>query len=201
LIVGGAIGLAVVAGLFLFSSNGTTPSESPTPPVTSGQLQGVLTTDAPWPPNTADLAQRLSVLNLPAFQDNPGHHHARLWIYVDGQQEPVAEDIGIGSDVASPLHTHAGSSVPGIIHIESADPNYQSDLGTFFDVWGVRLTQRCMGSYCNTGDAKLQAFVNGEPYEGDPRTIPLDDQTAIVLAYGTQDQLPDPIPNSFDFTG
>jgi hypothetical protein len=199
LIVGGVIGLAVVAGVFLFSSNGT-PSESSSPPAT-GELAGMLTTDAPWPANTEQLAQRLSVLQLPAFQDNPGHHHARLWIYVNGQEEPVAENIGLGSDVASALHTHAGSSVPGIIHVESVDPNYTSDLGTFFDVWGVRLTPRCMGGYCNTGDSKLRAFVNGEPFDGDPRSIPLDDQSAIVLTYGTEDDVPDPIPNSFEFAG
>jgi hypothetical protein len=41
--------------------------------------------------------------------------------------------------------------------------------------------------------------VNGEPYVGDPTMVPLQDQAAIVVTFGTEAQLPDPMPDSFTF--
>jgi hypothetical protein len=41
--------------------------------------------------------------------------------------------------------------------------------------------------------------VDGEPYDGDPRTLELKDQEEIVVAYGTTSQVPDPLP-TFDWS-
>ena len=91
------------------------------------------------------------------------------------------------------LHTHDDS---GIIHIESP---VQRDytLGQFFDVWGVPFTSTSIGSYTNSGNKTLQAFVNGKPVTGDLRSIVLTNHEEIVVTYGTHAQLPSPIPSDY----
>jgi hypothetical protein len=42
--------------------------------------------------------------------------------------------------------------------------------------------------------------VDGEEVTGNLQDVQLDDQTVIVVAYGTPSELPDPIPSSFDFS-
>jgi hypothetical protein len=54
-----------------------------------------------------------------------------------------------------------------------------------------------MGGYCDNGSQTLEAFVNGKPFNGDPRTIPLTQHEDIVLAFGTPSELPNPIPSSY----
>jgi hypothetical protein len=86
------------------------------------------------------------------------------------------------------------------VHIESGTVD-EFDLGQFFDIWGVRYTPSCLGAYCNDTQNRLRVFVNGQPYEGpDITQVPLDPNSVIVVTYGTEDELPDPIPSSFDFS-
>ncbi|MGZ4131480.1 MAG: hypothetical protein ACXVWF_00410, partial [Actinomycetota bacterium] len=96
------------------------------------------------------------------------------------------------------LHTHDTS---GVIHIEADDPNFQGTLGQFFDVWGVRLSSTCVGGVCDAGDQTWHVYVDGKPYVGDPTQLALSEHQAIVLAYGTTDQIPNPLPDNFDFGG
>jgi hypothetical protein len=163
----------------------------------SGTLQGIQTTPAPWAPEYAHLAQRLHVLGLPASSSMAAnlHHHDLLQIYVAGEPVTIPAQVGIDEQAGylTSLHTHDAS---GIIHVES--PEQRSfTLGQFFDVWGVRLSATCMGSYCPDGASTLRAFVNGTAYTGSPRDIPLTQHEDIVLAYGTPAQLPNPIPSSY----
>jgi hypothetical protein len=62
-------------------------------------------------------------------------------------------------------------------------------LGDFFDVWGVRLTRRCLGGYCTGQGKQLRAMVDGEPIAGNPRAIKLADKQRILLVYGTAAQI------------
>ena len=151
-----------------------------------------------WSNNTAQLPERLAILSLPDLNDAPGalHHHIRFWIYVDGQPVVVPANIGLSQQAASALHTHDET---GVVHVESADPNFQPVLGQFMDVWGVYFTQTCLGNACNDGDRQLRVYLNGQQYTGDPTLMPLTDQAAIVVTMGTSDQLPDPMPNTFTF--
>lgn len=41
--------------------------------------------------------------------------------------------------------------------------------------------------------------MNGRAVPGDPTRIVLDEHQEIVLAYGTPEQIPDPIPSSDEF--
>jgi hypothetical protein len=120
------------------------------------------------------------------------HIHAHLAVFVSGQQKPVPQGIGIpnpqveqtqaGPFVVSGscfywLHTHA---TDGIIHIE-APAQRTFTLGNFFDIWGQPLSTSQVGP--NSG--QVIAYVNGQRFDGDPRSIPLGAHTVIQLNVGT----------------
>ncbi|MFB3738063.1 MAG: hypothetical protein ACE14W_03745 [Candidatus Velamenicoccus archaeovorus] len=178
--------LAVAAVVAVLALNQGSPSTSSA----SSSLDGMLTGPGPWPANTADLAQRLNALALPP-EGTALHNHAFLAVVVDGSPQPVAANIGLSASAASPLHTHDST---GVIHIESGDPGFRPTLGEFFDVWGVQLTSSCVGGYCDTGGQQVRVFVNGDPFPGNPRTIPLTEHADIVVTYGTEAQVPETLP-------
>lgn len=186
------VGLAAVVGLGAFLLFGRGESAGPT-----GPLPGELTSDAPWPANAGRAAERASALGLPA-EGTTMHEHANVQIFIHGQQEPVPVDVGIdqADGAIESLHTHDDS---GTVHIESETAT-QFTLGEFFGVWGVRLTPSCIGGYCNGDDNRIRVYVDGKEVSGDPGDVPLDDQTVIVITYGTQQEEPDPIPSTFDFS-
>ncbi len=176
--------VALGAGIFLI-----TRPEPPKP-----TLPGLLTGDAPWPANTDKLAARLDKLALPP-QGAALHLHDQLQIFVHGLPAPVPKDVGIGPAASASLHTHDAT---GVIHAESATST-QFTLGQFFDVWGVRLTPTCIGGYCVSGQDRLQAWIDGKAYRGNLRALPLGQHQVIVVTFGTQKELPNPTPSSFDF--
>jgi hypothetical protein len=145
------------------------------------------------------------------------HVHAHLDVFVDG--EPIVVPAGIGINIddpavrrfkepdgsfsyggidpacrkscISPLHTH---DVTGILHTESKTPK-PNTLGQFFTEWGVHLSESCVGKYC---DPKPVAFyVNGKPYDDDPRAIELTDRKEIAIVIGTP---PATIPKTADLS-
>ncbi len=192
-----AIGLVVLLG----GGGGNTTASTPPSGVTipdPADLPGILQTPPPWDNNLAQANERLADLGLPELSDTILHHHVHLWIYVDGQPVVVPMEVGFSQalQVFSPLHTHDAT---GLVHVESADPNFQPVLAQFMDVWGVYFTQTCLGDACNDGDRQLRVFLNGQEYTGDPALLPLTDLAALVITMGTPDQLPDPMPDSFDF--
>lgn len=116
------------------------------------------------------------------------HVHAHLSIFSKGQQIAVPYGIGIvrpfqivngfvarGSGFYW-LHTHDAT---GIIHIESPTDR-RFTLGNFCDVWGEPLTARNVAGLQGT----VHAFVNGNPYAGDPREIALSAHELITLEVG-----------------
>jgi hypothetical protein len=197
---------ALVIGAIVVTGGSDGGSASPTaPPVTlpdPASLAGVLQTQPPWDANLKNANERLAELNLPTLSESVLHHHIQLAIYVHGEPVVVPAGIGYSPDgvgysaalnVFSPLHTH---DTEGIVHVESADPNFQPVLGQFMDVWGVYFTPTCLGSLCNSGDDQLRVFVNGTQYTGDPTLLPLTDLLSVVITFGTKDQLPDPVPSA-----
>jgi hypothetical protein len=185
------IAIAVAAGVFFFTNRNDTSS----PP--AGALPGELTTEAPWPANGAKSAARATALGLPP-EGTTMHEHANVQIFVHGKNERVPTDIGINpaAGTIQSIHTHDDT---GLVHLESSESR-QFTLGQFFGVWGVRFTPSCLGAYCNDGDNRLQVFVDGEEVTENLQDVQLDDQSVIVVTYGTPAELPDPIPSSFDFT-
>jgi hypothetical protein len=141
------------------------------------------------------------------------HVHAHLDVYIDGEEVTVPAGIGINIDdpevrtfdnpvsyggiemceqpCISPLHTHDET---GIIHTESEDPEPHT-LGQFFVEWGVELSETCVAEHCDP--TPIAAFIDGQPYDGDPRAIELTDRKVIVIVVGTP---PDVIPSTADFS-
>ena len=144
------------------------------------------------------------------------HAHAHLDVFVDG--EPIVVPAGIGINIddpevkrfkdaddavsyggirrcrkpcISPLHTHDAT---GIIHTESNRPE-PNTLGQLFTEWGVRLGESCVGEHCRP--ERIAFYVNGKPYQQDPRAIELTDRKEIAIAIGTP---PSPIPKTADFS-
>ncbi len=84
------------------------------------------------------------------------------------------------------------------MHVES--PTLQDfTLGQFFDIWGVRFTTECIGSYCANTDNALNVFVNGDEFTGDPRSLVLKAHQEIVVTYGSAKELPTSIPSTYSF--
>jgi hypothetical protein len=119
------------------------------------------------------------------------HIHAHLAIFANGQPRTVPLGIGIpnpqtDSSGGSPfavsgtcfywLHSH---DTTGIMHVESPDQRVYT-LGNWFDIWGEKLNASQVGSDTGT----VTAYVNGQPYTGDPRQIPLTAHAVIQLDVG-----------------
>ena len=150
------------------------------PAAAAGTLPGLQTSTAPWLPEWTHLAARLKAIHVPALtaEGQVVHIHQHLDLYVNGKQIPLPAGIGIDQQqqFIAPVHTHDFS---GIIHVES--PSHRTfTLGTFFDIYGVRLTSRCIGGDCGT----VRLWVNGKARAGDPRTLVLKSRQEIVLAVG-----------------
>jgi hypothetical protein len=120
------------------------------------------------------------------------HIHAHLGVYVNGQPRSLPAGIGIPGAIVqqSPqgpvvgqgqcfywLHTH---TTDGVVHIESPTSRIYT-LGNFFDEWRQPLGANQVGA--NVG--KVTAFLNGQPWTKDPRSIPLEPHAVIQLNVGT----------------
>ena len=186
----GGLALLVGVGAFLLTNRNETNASA-------SSLPGLLKTEAPWPANAAQSAARADALGLPP-EGTTMHEHANVQIFVNGKQQTVPVDIGIdtGTGTIQSIHTHDET---GVIHLESSQARTFT-LGDLFGVWGVRFTPSCLGAYCNDDTNSIRVYVNGEEQTGDPRQVPLDDQSVVVVTYGSEKQLPDPIPSSFDFS-
>jgi len=191
-ILGTSVIAAVVAVLVLTASDEPTDT-----PIGDPGLPGILTTIAPWPANLDQLAERLALLDLPGLSEVVNHTHTPLLIFVNGERVDVPASLGFdeANAVFSPLHTHDTS---GAIHIEADDAAFVATLGQLMDVWGVRFDGTCIGGHCEAGDQQLRVFSGGEEVTGDPRATTLDDAVVVVIAFGTGDELPDPIPTTFE---
>jgi hypothetical protein len=206
LIVGVAAAVLVGGIVFALSRGGSPEAAGSTSPTVQlpdpNKLPGIMKTSPPWPNNLAQANERLAILGLPQLNEAVLHHHTDLLIYIDGQ--PVTVPMNVGYDptgnpsIASPLHTHSDL---GTVHIESGDPNFQPVLGQFMDVWGVYFTKDCLGGHCASGDTKIRAYVDGQPWTGDPTQIPLKDHQVIVLTFGTADQVPSDLTPQFNIDG
>ncbi len=120
------------------------------------------------------------------------HIHSGLDIFVNGAQQQVPSNIGI---LSSPsclywLHTHSGD---GIIHVEAPEAR-EFTVGQFLDIW--QQTHNSTAFFDSVSDMPVTAYVDGQRFEGDYRTIPLESLRETVLAYGTP---PKDIPAEHDF--
>jgi hypothetical protein len=200
--------LGVLLGFFFLHRTGS-PTTGPAyatvgESVDPATLPGIQIGPTPWVAEESNLQARLSAIGFPALPQEALvlHIHQHIDIYVNGGKVTIPALIGIhegtpqqGEFFISPIHTHDST---GIIHVES--PTHRDyTLGEFFDVWGVRFTSTCIGGYCNDGGKTLRVWANGHPVTGNPRQLTLTEHEEIVVAFGTDAQLPQPIPSSYGF--
>lgn len=199
----GAVILLIIALLswrFIFpSSSPTSAVMQPAPlAVDPSTLPGIQNTPAPWTVELSQLKERLTAIGLAALSEEGAalHIHQHLDIFINGT--PVAVPSGIGVNQAagfiSPVHVH---DTTGVIHVES--PMIRDfTLGELFDVWGVRFTKDCIGSYCADTTNTISLYVNGTlATSTDPRDLLLTAHQEIAIVYGST--TPATIPSSFDF--
>ena len=143
------------------------------------------------------------------------HVHAHLDVFVNGKKVVVPAGIGIDTHAhavrkfrapdgttgyggiappcakpcISPLHTHFDD---GVLHTE-AKKNQYNRLGQFFKEWHVRLSAKCVATYCKPA-TKIAVYVDGKRSSGDPRFILLKDRREIAIVVG---KLPQQIPSKF----
>ncbi|MDB5195586.1 MAG: hypothetical protein JWO84_770 [Parcubacteria group bacterium] len=190
--------LAIVAVIILLGGlayyTHRTPSSSAVP------AESISSSQAPWAPELTHLKERLTALGLPALsaEGTALHTHQHLDLIVHGKAVEVPAEIGVHDafpTFISPIHTH---DTTGIIHVES--PTVQKfTLGQFFDIWGVRLTDTCLGGYCSDATNTLAFYVKGAPYTGDPRAIELTEHEEVAVVYGTASEMPTSTPSTYSF--
>jgi hypothetical protein len=121
------------------------------------------------------------------------HIHAHVAVFVGGKPKNIPEGIGIGppreeqNSAEGPfviggscfywLHTHTAD---GIVHIESPTTKLYT-LGQFFDEWHQPLSSTQVGPALGP----VTAYVNGQRYAGNPRSITLSAHKIVQLDVGT----------------
>jgi hypothetical protein len=121
------------------------------------------------------------------------HIHVHVSIYINGQPSPIPQYVGIPTDQQSGqatcfywLHTHDTS---GVIHIESP-VNQIYTFGQFLDEWNQGFQSLGFPSQLLLTSG-WTIWVNGQPYHGSLRNIPLNAHTLITLAFNSPNAKPD----------
>jgi hypothetical protein len=156
-------------GVFSISSHaaGIKPPPEPKIPVQSGPPQyGEITCDS-------------------QEQVGPGfyHEHAHLAIYNRGKNVPVSDNIGIDYTNYCIYWVHTHSPSLGVIHIEAPHKIVPS-LGVFFKIWKQKLDSKHVGPVSVKKGQKIEVFVNGRRYTGNPGKISLHRHTDVTIEVG-----------------
>ncbi len=190
--------LVVIGAIFLVGKMEPTaaPTSSTNPALSD--LPGLQTGNFPWKAEIDYLKERLDKIGLPALAEEGTvlHIHQHLDIWINGQKVSIPE---IGDNTSqkfiAPIHTHDET---GIIHVES--PVVQRfTLGQFFDIWGVRLTDQCLGGYCAGDGSKLRLYENGVSIDKAFRDLELKPKAELVLVFGKENEGSGQVPDKYNF--
>jgi hypothetical protein len=145
---------------------------------------------APWPAPDRERA-RAEAAGLKLGEEGTARHfHTHLDVFVDGVSIAVPV-LGFADCCVSPLHTHTQS---GILHIESNDTAAVYTLGQVFALWGIRLSDDCIGGYCRPS-VPISLYVNGVKQAGAIADLQLAPGAEIAVVIGREPSL---IPISYD---
>jgi hypothetical protein len=174
------------------SGSGSNPAASTTSTTANGSILA--------PAGVTDLTSPVDGISCSSTEQLVFHIHVHLAVYVTGALELLPPGVGIGPPLQfqqtsagsfvgggscfSWLHTHDSS---GIIHIESPIQRVYT-LGNFFDIWGQPLSATQVGPAMGA----VTATVNGTPFTGSPRDIPLNAHNVIQLDVGSTTPAPQP---------
>jgi hypothetical protein len=191
------VAIAAVVVFFSFAVNGSSSSTTTTIP--SGAASATGPEGVPIPNGTTLAAtdssrypQTIDQIKCQTNEQVAYHIHVHLTIFVNGQARQIPYGIGVTPPLQTTsqsgtfvdggtcyywLHTHADD---GVIHVESPTQTTY-DLGNFFDMWGQPLSSDQVGPAVGP----LTVFLNGKPYTGDPRLIPLVAHSQIQIDAGS----------------
>jgi hypothetical protein len=197
--------LSITADGRLSSANSNANAVDPCAEVGPAPVLAPATTPAPWGLPTNSLSHIGFADLTPIIGALVRHDHEHLDLIINGQAVTVPAGIGMAEPFSfgpcppgfndgdcatgnifdglvadSPLHTHSTS---GIIHLETDRPGVFT-LGQFFDEWGVRLNQSCVGGYCTDAGKEMRVYVNGDRVAGDPGNLVLTEHQEIAVIYG-----------------
>lgn len=192
---------AVLIAALLGGPVGTANADAPTPDPGSGPVSAPapgaasdIIVDDPPVLVSALIRDGKPVDGIPSgpMVDGGYHIHAHLRMFIDGTEAWVPAGVGVtrpivlDPDRKDPvvkaamayywLHTHDES---GVIHAEAPEEHHFT-LGQFFDIWGQPLTRHQVGPA--KGDVKV--LVDGKPFTGDPRDVPITPHGVIQLNVG-----------------
>jgi hypothetical protein len=185
--VGAAAVIVIVA---LVGGRGATGPAATTVAAASDR-PGVTTSVVGPTPTIGGTAPEISGIECDVNEFTTYHVHAHLNIRINGQLYLPPANVGILPTCLYWLHTHQGQ---GVIHIEAPAPATFT-LGQFFDVWGQPLSSTQVLDATVDQGRSLFMFVDGQPYDGDPRAIELGNLISIELQVGTE--LLEPLPYTF----
>ncbi|MGA4668577.1 hypothetical protein ACPCG0_02050 [Propionibacteriaceae bacterium Y1923] len=116
----------------------------------------------PWDaPRDAISYIRLAGMPELPLDDRTDPWVVRLAISIDGQAVEIPAYVGIDRPraVQAPVHTHDTS---GEVWLEGQG-NRQVSLADFFTVWGVRLSEDCLGNACGTLTVTVDGSAATDP--------------------------------------
>lgn len=147
---------------------------------TGGSVQLDGSSKPPWPAPT-DVPARVAAAGLGLGPMGMAeHYHPELRILINGDQVPVAANIGVdpGSGAMSAVHTHASD---GTIHVEAGTAGEKFTLGQVFTEWGVALSRTQVGGVRAEAGQEVAVTSNGTPVTGDPMDLRLAPEQKIVV--------------------
>jgi hypothetical protein len=173
----GATGLAlVVAGAIGCGGSGPTSA----PSVGPGR--------AYRPPSlSAGVAQARPVHGRVCERGRPRRFGVHLELFANRHVVIVPAGIGVapprkreGAYVVSGRCNYPAITVEptGVVQLA---PGSELTLGDFFALWGQPLSARRLAGFRTTRGSRVEAFVGGHAWPGDPRAIPLTRHAQIVL--------------------
>ncbi len=133
-----------------------------------------------------------------AAEGQTQHVHQHFDVVINGQDFTPPASVGILAErTSSPntpclywAHTHTPD---GVIHVESPAKDTIL-LGAFLDIWSVSPVDRTLLNRIQANPPD-RVIVDGKPYTGDYRAIPLLSHSLITFEYGS----PDVPQRPFDF--
>ncbi|MEP6622596.1 MAG: hypothetical protein ABJE47_24955 [bacterium] len=131
---------------------------------------------------TAPAGEPVGGISCDAQEGQRIHIHQHLVILDHGKIVDIPPNVGqpAAKRCIYWLHTHTPD---GIIHIE-APKDRSFTLGDFFMVWGQPLSRTAASSAHTAKSEPLRVWVDGKPFKGDPRSIPLVAHADIVIQAG-----------------
>ena len=127
------------------------------------------------------------------------HIHQHLDLFVDGEEVAVPDDIGIdpGGGFISPLHTHQRRRRRPARRV--ADRRSASASASSSRSGACGWTPSASAASAPATASSCARGSTARRSTGDPTRIVLDEHQEIVLAYGTPEQMPDPVPSTYEF--